>query len=200
MEEIKTFIALEIPDFAKRQCIHAINHLQGAIKQGVSWEKPAKLHLTLRFLRDIRPKTIPLLKLMLDSVLKSFHSFNLEIGTLGVFPSWKAPRVIWLGLDQPSSVLMHLQQEIETQVQIVGYKTELRKFSPHVTIGHVQRHLTPETLESLGKRIKEQPVIPLETVNIQRIILFESKLLRTGSVYSPLHAVKLINIFNRKGL
>jgi len=191
MEKIQTFIALEIPDFAKEQCIHAIARLQGAIKQGVFWEKRIKLHLTLRFLGNTHPKDIPPLKLMLNSVLKSFHSFNLEIGTLGVFPGWKAPRVIWLGLDQPSSVLVHLQQEIETQVQMLGYEAELRKFSPHVTIGHVQRHLTTEMLESLGKILKKQPVRPLETVNIQRIILFESKLFQTGSVYSPLHAVKL---------
>ena len=185
------FIALELPNITKRDCIYAISGFQAATKQVVHWEKPTMLHLTLRYLGKTHSRDIPPLQLMLDSVLKCFHSFTLEFGTLGVFPNYKSPRVIWLGLVQASSVLVHLQQEIETNVQILGYEAELREYSPHVTLGRVQRHLTPENLEALGKRIKEQPIIPLERTTIQRIILFESNLLEKGSVYSPLHAVKL---------
>ena len=191
MKGTQLFIALEIPNTAKKNYMHTITRLQCVINQGVSWENITKLHLSLRFLGKTHPKDIPPLKLMLDSVLKSFPSFNLQIGALGVFPGWKDPRVIWLGLVQPSSVLVHLQQEIESRVQMLGFEAERRKFTPHVTIGRVKRHLTPELLESIGKSIKEQPAITLEAVNIQQIILFESKLLQTGSVYSSLHAVKL---------
>ena len=191
MENNQLFIALEIPTILKKECGRAIAQLQVAVKLGVSWENYTKLHITLRFLGKTHPKNIPPLKLMLDSVSKNIESFNLRIETLGVFPGWKSPRVIWLGIEQPSSALMHLQHKIESQVQNLGYEAEPRNFSPPVTIGRVQRHLSHEMLESLGKRIKEQPFSPLKTVKIQRIILFESKLTQTGSVYSPLHAVKL---------
>ena len=55
---IRCFVAVEIPDSIQALLKPAQTHLQSQIRKGTSWTKPGNLHLTLKFLGDVRPEAM----------------------------------------------------------------------------------------------------------------------------------------------
>jgi 2'-5' RNA ligase len=122
----------------------------------------------------------------------------MNISELGVFPHWKAPRVVWLALDQPNELMM-LQRSLDASINALGFEPERKPFSPHLTIGRIQNHLSRDEISLIGKLLREQAVSPIGAVACDTICLFQSLLKPTGSIYAPLSAEKLRFFGNCRG-
>ena len=97
--------------------------------------RPSAIHLTLKFLGDIRADQ---LESIVDSVSGSIHPlspFDLRIGTPGAFPNDRSPWVLWVGVDGDSPELAALQHQLEDAMATLGFAKEDRPFSPHLTLG-----------------------------------------------------------------
>ncbi|NSW51201.1 MAG: RNA 2',3'-cyclic phosphodiesterase [Anaerolineae bacterium] len=191
MSSVRCFIALELPAQAREACWQQIQLIKTNIPRGIRWETAEKIHLTLRFLGDVPDGQIAAVKTILSECAAQVSPFSLEIGQLGVFPRWQAPRVVWLGLDRPGE-LMTLQRELDHRVNSLGFSPDNKPFSPHLTLGRVDRSLPAEETTALGNRLKEQQLPPLGRVDCDTVTLFQSLLKPGGSVYTPLVRVKLI--------
>ena len=73
---------------------------------------------------------------MLAEILKrtaeNSNGFAMSIGELGVFPNWQRVRVIWLGVEGPSE-LNNLQRALDQETDRIGYPSDERPFSAHLT-------------------------------------------------------------------
>ena len=98
-------------------------------KTTVRWVAPENIHLTLKFLGDVSPSNLDLLKQMLATEATRHRCFQVEVGKLGIFPTSRQPRVIWVGLDGPPD-LSALQRGVEAFTERLGYTPEGRAFSP----------------------------------------------------------------------
>lgn len=143
------------------------------------WTDPSKIHLTLRFLGEVDSQQINPLSTALTQI--SSPSFDLQPAGLGVFPSRRAPRVLWVGFqDEPA--LQTLQKKIEQTVVGLGFEPEKRSFTPHLTIARCKR-ANARQVRTYMREHKEfsAPAFPTD-----RFYLYESALHPEGARYMRL--------------
>lgn len=92
-----------------------------------------QLHITLKFLGEVKEKEIEAIKKRLGDV--KFTPFEVSLGGLGVFPNEKQVRVIWIGLN-PEGEIIDLHNYIDSALD--GLFENDVKFSPHLTIARVE--------------------------------------------------------------
>jgi len=94
MEQVRCFIAVELPDEVKT----GLDQLQAQIKSGrqtsVKWVNPYGIHLTLKFLGNVNLELIETIKKSIDQLAKEHERFKMDLGQLRVFPRIEHPRVI----------------------------------------------------------------------------------------------------------
>lgn len=181
-ETIRTFIAIELNDQAKQ----AIRELQGHLKPlgcDISWVKPENAHLTLKFLGDVKMKMIPSLTETLANWCRGMHPIETTLTQPGVFPDWKRPRVVWVGLNDEKKELARLAESLETALGNIGYKKERRDFQAHITIGRVK---SGKNIHQLSESLHNYQVATGIIQNIQDIYLYKSVLTGGGPLYSVL--------------
>lgn len=181
---IRAFIAIELSTSIKNELGRAGQELSRQVAPGsVKWVKPEQIHLTVRFLGETAVSLLPALFANLDKITAEHAPFTLQLANLGFFPSSKRPRVIWVGIAEPTSPLMALQQSIEQMVLAQGWPAE-KPFHPHLTLGRVK-----EGQQVVGDRLRLG--IKKEEMLITAVYLIQSDLRPTGPVYTTLHTSHL---------
>jgi 2'-5' RNA ligase len=186
MGSLRAFIAVEIPHEI-RQAIHeqATGVLKRTLGPLIRWVPPENMHLTLKFLGDVSPASMELLKQMLRTEADKAHAFDIHIGGLGSFPSLRRARVIYIGIQAPAG-LDALNRGIESACVRLGYQAEERSFSPHLTLGRVRQDVTASDQQSIRSALEGLRIDSLGTARVDSVHLFKSDLKPSGSVYAKL--------------
>lgn len=185
MTDIRAFIAIELTQEIQFQ-LGAVQ--QQMDKMGiycVRWVSTKNIHLTLQFLGDTAPAKLELLSQELHPVIASQEPFNFQVQGIGAFPNSRRPRVIWVGLQAPSA-LITLHKLIAKTVRQAGIPVEDRDFSPHLTLGRVNRNASADEVLDLSATLEKYKVGTLGTVHVKSVCLFRSDLRPEGPVYSRL--------------
>lgn len=183
----RIFIAIDVSEAARTAAAQHIDELRrGAKGLRVGWERPEKLHLTLKFLGDIEGPTVTELVEALVPVASKHHQFGCRFTSCGVFPPKGEPRVLWIGLDNRER-LADLAKDVGYACAGVGFPPERRKFSPHITIARLREPSRSRDLAADHARKDVQPVL----FTVDKIVIYESKLQPSGSIYSRLATLAL---------
>jgi len=156
----------------------------------VRWVPSKNIHLTLKFLGDVSPTNIDLLTQMLRAQADACPAFDIHIGGLGSFPSSKRPRVLFIGMQAPAE-LEALWRGIESETTRLGYESEGRGFSPHLTLGRVRQNNSTSDQQRIRKTLEETRIDSLGTARVDSVHLYKSELKPTGSVYTKLFSAPL---------
>ncbi|MBN2088696.1 RNA 2',3'-cyclic phosphodiesterase [candidate division KSB1 bacterium] len=189
MEQIRTFIAIEIPASIQKQIALLQNRLK-SVGEGISWVKTNNIHLTLKFLGDVPAN---LMQQVIEATKKAcmdVKSFDLEIKGTGFFPDAKRPRVLWVGCEEKSGGLQKIHQGLDSMLSNLGFEKEMRKFSPHLTIGRVK---DGRKLGDIPHLLQQSP-FKTEKFLVAEVIVMKSQLHPAGSIYTPLAKIKFENI------
>jgi RNA 2',3'-cyclic 3'-phosphodiesterase len=100
----------------------------------VRWVEPDQIHLTLKFLGEVRPDRVDAVKAAVGRVGSKTQPFTMTMGGSGAFPTTRRPKVIWLGA-KASPELRCLKHDLEWELAPLGFEREVRAFHPHVTLG-----------------------------------------------------------------
>jgi 2'-5' RNA ligase len=198
---LRTFIAIDVPP-AVLDTITRIQNRFNSLGLHASWVKPGNIHLTLKFLGDTDPDRIPGIQDKLTETLASFPPFRLSLNSAGVFPNTKSPRVLWVGLKDEEGTLENLRAGIEKALEVIGFPTEQRPFSPHLTLARMK---SPKGIKSSkgikSPKGKKELKDELDAVNqegidphpfdVGELHLYESQLTPKGSIYTVLANFKL---------
>ncbi|MCX8026105.1 MAG: RNA 2',3'-cyclic phosphodiesterase, partial [Thermanaerothrix sp.] len=95
---MRTFIAIEFPQSVQKQLGNLAQDLRSSGLRGVRWVPPENIHLTLKFLGDVKADTIQHLIHHLPTITQAYPPFSLRLQGLGVFPGLRHPRVLWVGV------------------------------------------------------------------------------------------------------
>ena len=190
MSLLRTFIALEIPHELQQLIHKETAHLRNRIGTLVRWVPPGNMHLTLKFLGNISPANVDILTQMMRAEADSCQPFVMQVGGLASFPSPKRPRVIYIGLQAPAE-LETLQHGIEGATTRLGYESEERGFSPHLTIGRVRQNISASDQQKIRRALEETQIDSLGTARVDSVHLYNSDLKPTGSVYTRLFSAPL---------
>lgn len=179
---IRTFVAVDLPHSLHVQLGQLSSRLQrtGA---AVSWVKPDRIHLTLKFLGNIPPEKIDAIRTALQSVASATAAFRLRPSGCGAFPTMKQIRVVWVGLEGDLDALRFLQERVEAAIAPLGFDPENRPFKPHLTLGRVKGK---KNLHALQETLLEEQGFQLEAFDVMEVVLYKSDLRPEGARYTPL--------------
>jgi RNA 2',3'-cyclic 3'-phosphodiesterase len=190
----RAFIAIELPVLVQDAIQNQTDSLRDALDSSlVRWVASHNVHLTLKFLGDVSPANIELLKQMLKREADQHPPFEMRISGIGSFPTSRRPRVIWVGFNAPA-ILESLQRGIESAAARLGYEAEERAFSPHLTIGRVRQNLPSTGLQRIRAALEETTVSDLGIIKIDSVHLYKSDLQPAGPIYTNLFTASLNKI------
>ncbi len=106
--------------------------------------------------------------------------FALALARPGVFPSWRAPRVLWVGLDGAVDALRALAADVEGALRDAGFGAADKPFAPHVTLGRMPSPATGFDWRAAVERVEVAPV----TFDVREVATVQSVLDPRGAVYT----------------
>ncbi len=183
---LRAFIAVEIAPAIICRIAEAIDRLRPHIS-GIRWVAPANFHLTFKFLGNIDDSQIEPIGQALTDALRPFPRCTINAKGLGVFPSVKRPRVLWVGLI--GSQLISLAAKVESALAPLGFIPEERNFTPHLTIGRWRQG--DRTDRSLEQALRKWSNFEFDQSPVDEVILFESVLKPAGAIYTRLKVFAL---------
>ena len=190
MSLLRAFIAVEVPAAIRQAVCSTTASLRQEIGTLVRWVPMENMHLTLKFLGDVSPANVDMLSQMIRAEAELFPCFELQFGGLGSFPSLKRPRVIYIGIQAPAA-LEALHRGIESSSRRLGYESEERGFSPHLTIGRTRQNVTATEQQTIRRLLEGITVDSLGTARVDSLHLYKSDLQPSGSVYTRLYSAPL---------
>lgn len=187
LKPLRVFYAIELPDEIRSRVGERIRRLRSEFPDvRASWEKPEKLHITLKFLGNVKPKRVEALSREAVEV-EYFSPFELTVGEPGSFPQHGPPRVLWLGIVDANRRLAILQNNLEMVCRSLGFPHETRTFKPHLTLARIR---APRGARELAAAHRETPFEP-QHFKVSELVLMQSELGPNGSRYTTLSRHKL---------
>lgn len=180
---IRSFLAFELP-VAIREQIRAISKELKKTALPVRWVTIDNIHLTILFLGSVDEDILSDVEEKVNMVVKGFSAFKTKLNAVGVFPHWKRPRVIWIGLDGDIERLSDFRNEVQEELKVLGFMPEKRPFRPHLTLGRFKGPINrDEDIKWICERYRD---ITSEVYQLNELILYKSDLKPDGPAYTKM--------------
>ena len=180
---IRLFVALIIPDEIRKEIF---NHCYSLAENPLHyrWEAKEKVHLTLKFIGEVKEELLQQITDELDFV-KNYSAFNCIVSKFGFFFRDNEARILWCNLETDESIVS-LVDELNERLKKLDIEMEKRKFKGHLTLLRIKDKLS----EKFIKRFKEYSFDPIK-YNANEIALIQSVLKPSGSEYKVLKIYEL---------
>jgi 2'-5' RNA ligase len=183
----RLFFAVEL----SREIQAGVRTVQQVFKErapGVRWLRPEGIHLTLRFLGDVELERVEDIWGRAAREMKPIDPFPIVVRGCGGFPTARRPRVIWIGIEDPSGSLRAMQARVEKGMRELGFPHEERGYNPHLTLGRLH---PGKGQEMAAQAIETNKTADLGQMEVQEVCLFRSQLKPTGAEYTKLKVMSL---------
>jgi 2'-5' RNA ligase len=187
---MRVFIAIDIDGQIRKALGRLQNEMRSKvdIKKGdAKWVNPDVMHLTLKFLGEIKDAQAVDVCNITQEVANRHTNFELEVETVGYFGG-RSARVLWVGTGQNCENLLQLQSDLEQELASAGWPGETRKFSGHLTLCRVRNSKAGVKLAQMSEGYKDFKIGP---VSADSISVYQSQLTPKGPVYTVLGNYKL---------
>ncbi len=166
----RLFVAIRPPEDVRDLLIDAMDD-----SPALRWVGDEQLHLTLRFIGEVERPVANDIVAALDRVRSS--NFQIRISGAGKFEK-RSGGALWAGIE-PKTPVVGLAAKVERALQQVGLEPEHRVFLPHITLARWNRR-NSKAVDAFLRRTSD---LHSEPFDVDRFILFESKLSRHGPHY-----------------
>jgi 2'-5' RNA ligase len=180
-EKIRAFVAVRIPSNTLEQLAAVQERLKQQL-ENVSWTRAEAMHLTLRFLANVKSAKLPTLTNALRADVRTHKSFELQLVTLGSFSN----RVLWVGVGRGGEELTALAETVRDAAKHFGSHEEERPFNAHVTLGRFR-----ERGRGVSAVLKNFPPTLFTPWRVDHVALIRSELSPKGSRYTMLASFSL---------
>jgi len=191
MEQIRSFIAIELPEDLKLSLTRLQERLKSESRAPVKWVNPNNMHLTLKFLGNIDAGVTGKITSALEEAVRGTRPFHLEIKGLGVFPNPRRVNIVWVGITGEVNQLDQLQKRVESSLTPLGFVPESRPFTPHLTLARLRDQATSDERLNLGQLIANTEFDANCNLYINSVHLVRSQLTREGPFYSHISSIEI---------
>jgi len=191
MEQIRSFIAIELPAELKLELVQLEAQLKSGKQLGVKWVDPDGIHLTMKFLGNIAVDRVEGITRAMEEAVRGISPFQLKVKELGVFPNLKRVQVAWVGLSGEVDKLAQLHKRIESNLTPLGFAPESRPFAPHLTLARLRAQISPDEKQRFGQLIANTTFEAAHAIEVDAINLMKSQLTREGAIYSQINSIRL---------
>jgi 2'-5' RNA ligase len=143
--------------------------------------EPKNIHITMRFLGNIRLETVE--RILEGMKMVQFAPFDVRILGVGAFPNVRYPRVVWAGITDGADQLRSIFVQLEPHIRSLGFSPDAKGFSPHLTIGRVR---SGRNKAVLAQFVEENASFEFGVVRAACLRLKKSELTPRGPIYSTL--------------
>ena len=178
---VRAFFGLPVPEPQRAELTQFVAACS-VVAPTFRWTPAENLHLTIRFIGGVR-------RTLVEGVADALSddpppAFNLELGDAGTFGRGRVIRVVWLGLRAGGEDAARVAARVEEECVRAGLPPEDRAFTAHLTLARAR----PRG----GARLPELPAAPHpQPWRVDELILYSSRLTRSGAVYEALRSVAL---------
>jgi 2'-5' RNA ligase len=177
---MRMFLAIELPAGVRAQLTQLQSQLSSRITKA-SFTRPENLHITLKFLGDVRDRELGPLVESLQQV-RSSSPITLSATAAGCFPNRGPVRIIAAMFGGDEKALGGVHTAIEQRCQYLGFEREQRKYTPHATLARA-RPILPTTVREFV--LEQSPkVLSSEPFDVRQFVLMRSTLKPTGAEYA----------------
>jgi 2'-5' RNA ligase len=198
---MRLFIALDIDDEIRERIVRFVEGVSG-FAPDARGAKPESLHVTLKFIGEQPEPMLEEIERALGVVASG--EITLQFRGYGFFPTAKAPRVFWIGIEAGPE-LTTLAAAVDQQTARLGTPKEERAFSPHLTLarggargtrssGSPHRHKGDgpnRSFQRLQEKLAALPTPDFGTMTAHEFFLYQSQLSPGGSRYTKLARFEL---------
>ncbi len=177
-DTVRAFFAIDLPPEVRASASEAIERLRPAAPPEARWIAADGLHLTLKFLGEIREDGVPRLIERAQAKLAPEKPFEIALGGFGAFPNAREASVLWLGVARGAGALAKLARKLDSASRALGGARERRPFAAHLTLARLR---TPARIEL--ERLNVPESVPWTATEV---VLYESRLSPSGARYVPL--------------
>ena len=187
---MRVFIAIDIDEEIKK----ALNDLQQQLQSGadikksdVKWVNPENIHLTLKFLGEIKEEKVVEVCNIVRDVASRHRNFELDIESVGCFGG-RSARVLWVGAGEENDNLLQLQKDLDEQLALAGWPQDTREFTGHLTLCRIRNSKAGIKLAQMAEDYRD---FKLGVVLADSVLVYQSQLRPTGPIYIRLGNYKL---------
>jgi 2'-5' RNA ligase len=194
---MRIFIGIDLDVEVRARIERFLEGVQGFAPEA-RWVRPESLHITLKFIGEQPAERVEAITARLQRV--DCSAFEIRSAGYGFFPTAKAPRVFWIGINGGSQ-LAELAGAIDAATAELGIPREDRAYSPHLTLARGGgKSGSPKwregdgpnaTFAVLEKRLAAMGELDFGTMMAREFILYQSQLSPGGSKYTKLQRFPL---------
>jgi 2'-5' RNA ligase len=194
---MRIFIGIDLDSEVRARIERFVEGVQG-FAPDARWARPESLHITLKFIGEQTPQKVEGVTQCLGQIEGS--AFEIHSTGYGFFPTAKAPRVFWVGIESGPQ-LAELAGRIDAAVAALGIPREDRPYSPHLTLARAggrsgspkwRKGDGPSTMfATIEKRLAAMGEIDFGAMTAHEFILYQSQLSPGGSKYTKLQRFPL---------
>jgi 2'-5' RNA ligase len=182
---MRMFVAIDMSRDVIEKCMKVASSLSGC-GADLSIVKPENLHMTLKFLGEVREEYLEGVCDSIGRISGEFRPFRMSLSGLGYFGRMGSPRVIWAGVSDGGEIAYKISMALEKGLYHI--RKDDKEPKPHLTLARVRSHgfsnkLT-ETIRQLGD-------VKLGELGVKELKLKHSILKPEGPVYSDLKTFEL---------
>ena len=177
---MRTFVAIFPPPEIRAEVLARAPRL--SLGGRVRWSRPENVHLTLKFLGDVREEELGDLCAAVEEVCGRHAPFDAELAGFGAFPSARRAQILWAGISAGSGGLRSLATDLDAALAPLGFEREKRPYTPHLTLGRAR---------SKPASFEPSPEEYLGEFRVRYVELTESNLIPEGAIYRTVRAFAL---------
>lgn len=179
---LRLFLAVSVPGPQLDWVSERVGELRARWPEA-RWIPPENQHVTLKFLGSTDPAQLGYVVAAGEAVAAGRGAASLTLRDLGVFPSARRARVLWVGFEDPQGLLACLARDLDDRLAGLGFEPEKRPYSPHLTIARFKRPTAIGELPPLAG-------VP-KPFDLRRFALWRSRLSPKGATYERLFSFSL---------
>lgn len=176
---MRAFIAIELPQELKDKITKLISELRKADFCDAKWVSAQQLHLTLKFLGEIRQQDVTKVESVLKEISAHIKSFPLQLVGIGHFNQ----RVLWIGGNSGQDDAVRLANKIDEDLHKLGFAKEEREFSVHLTLARIKYVTGKIKFQQVLEKYKN---MDFGKFKVDKIKLIESVLAEQGPIYKTI--------------
>lgn len=183
---MRLFVAYRLADVPASRVAKIIAAIRGEVPRA-TWVAPHSLHLTFAFLGEQRCEVVPELIDALTRAVKPMEPVDAKLTGGGFFPNAGRARVGWIGVE-PHAAVEAIATPIREALVSSGTAFDEKAFRAHLTLVRLREAWRPPDTDRFLRAVSAAGEIPFR---LDRVSLFESRLLPSGAVHDELACLTL---------
>jgi 2'-5' RNA ligase len=182
---VRSFIAVDLDNQKLLQSIVAAQQTLSRTGGDLKLVEPQNIHITLRFLGEIRQELVQDIIEQMKEV--RFSPFTARFKGVGVFPNLHRPRVVWVGIEDGAREMSNISNTLEKGLRTLRVQPDNRGFTPHLTVARVR---SGRNISELSQTISEMQDMEFGSIGVNCVRLKKSTLSSSGPTYEDIYRLQ----------